>query len=103
MKHLIDSFPEAAARTARSMTYDLRKLASEHGWDQDVVNSMRILYSDSGFKVHVPKQYASRAHILEYGDETNAPTAVIRKFNNRSHLATDHFVNHLFSVSKGKL
>lgn len=103
MKHVLNAIPQAAAEAARSMTYDLRESALEHGWHPAVANSIRVLHTGTEFKVHVPAKYAAEAHKYEYGTEDRRPTAVIRKFNNRPEIAEKAILGSLNRITKGLL
>jgi len=103
MKHVLKHFPQAVAEAARSMTYDLRNSAIEHGWHPDIANSIHITHNGSEFKVHVPKKHKQTVHELEYGTETQRPTAVLRKFNNRPEYMEKAFLKSLSRLTKGKL
>lgn len=69
-------------QTATELTAELRDRALAHGWDKDVVNNMRVEYSNDKMKVTVHPDYAERAFKHEFGTETAAPSAVIRKLGN---------------------
>ena len=103
MKHVLKAFPQAAAEAARSMTFDIRKSALDHGWHPEVANSLFITHDGSSFRVHVPDQHKRTVHELEYGTETQRPTAVIRKFNNRPEFMEKALLKSLSRITKGKL
>jgi hypothetical protein len=103
MKHVLKHFPQATAEAARSMTYDLRNSAIEHGWHPDIANSLHITHTGSEFKIHVPKKYRSIVHELEYGTEKTPPTAVFRKFNNRPGYMEKAFMKSISRLTGGKL
>jgi hypothetical protein len=103
MKHVLKHFPQAAAEAARSMTYDLRNSAIEHGWNPEIANSLRVTHTGSAFKVHVPKKHRKTVHELEYGTESSRPTAVLRKFNNRPEYMEKAFMKSMSRLTGGKL
>ena len=103
MKHVLKAFPQAAAQTARSMTYTLRQSAIDHGWDPKIANKLFVVHTGSEFKVHVPARYKAKVYDLEYGTQSTPPSAVIRKFNNRPEHMEKAFLNHLSKLTKGKL
>jgi hypothetical protein len=103
MKNVLKHLPQAAAEAARSMTYDLRNSALDHGWHPEVANSLYIVHDGSEFKVHVPKKHKQTVHELEYGTETQRPTAVLRKFNNRPEYMEKALLKSLSRLTKGKL
>lgn len=74
----------AAHETAAYMTADLQNRAHEHGWDEDVANSIRVHYEDGKFKAKVAPEYSERAFKHEYGDENNPPKATVRKYDSSS-------------------
>jgi len=69
-------------QTAHELTAELRDRALAHGWDKDVVDNMRVEYAENKMKVTVHPDYAERAFKHEFGTETTAPSAVIRKLGN---------------------
>ena len=103
MKHVLEAFPQAAAQTARSMTYTLRQSALDHGWDSKVASKLFVVHDGEKFRVHVPARYKSKVHDLEYGTQSTPPSAVIRKFNNRPEHMEKVFLEHLSKLTKGKL
>ena len=103
MKHVLNAFPQAAAETARSMTYELRQSALDHGWHPEIVNNLFVVHTGHEFKVHIPKQHSKSVHDLEYGTESTPPTAVLRKFNNRPHSMESTFLKSLSRITEGKL
>jgi len=91
-----EAYDNALRDTAGNMTAELRKDAIDHGWHQDVVNNMRVEYSDeAGFKVKIHPDYHDRAFKHEYGQPGTQPTAVIRKFRNRDTESDKDFIKHL--------
>lgn len=93
----------AGVEAARSLTYDLRSSAADHGWHPDIVSSIHVYYDGNAMKIHVPKHLTTEVHKLEYGTETQRPTAVMRKFNNRQHVINNTIVKALGRQLGGKL
>jgi len=103
VKHVLKAFPQAAAQTARSMTYELRQSALDHGWDPKVASKLFIVHNGSEFKLHVPARHKAKVYDLEYGTQSTPPSAVIRKFNNRPQSMEKALLSNLAKLTKGKL
>ena len=93
----------AGVDAARSLTYDLRSSAIEHGWHPDIANRLHVYYDGDAMRIHVPKDLATEVHKLEYGTETERPTAVFRKFNNRQNVINTAVMKALGRHLGGKL
>jgi hypothetical protein len=75
---------KAGVDAARSLTMDLYDSAIEHGWHPDIARHLSINFDGQHLRVNYPDHVKSHIENLEYGTETQRPTAVIRKFKNRS-------------------
>lgn len=82
MKKLLAASQRAQQDTARYMTRQLRNSALNAGWDADVVQNLHVVNEDGKFQTKVHPDYADRAFVHEFGNETTRPTAAIRKFGN---------------------
>jgi hypothetical protein len=72
---------KTAEQMVQYMTSDLRNRATEAGWDKDVADSISVKFNGKEYAVHIPAEHADRAFFHEYGSETSAPTAVLRKYS----------------------
>jgi hypothetical protein len=81
MEKLSKALERATSDAALYMTADLRKKATERGWDSDVVNSLRVVHRNDSFSVKFPDSVADKAWVAEYGDPDTTPTAVIRNYD----------------------
>jgi hypothetical protein len=84
MEKLSKALERATSDAALYMTADLRKKATERGWDSDVVNSLRVVHRNGTFSVKFPDSVADKAWVAEYGDPDNTPTALIRTYDNHA-------------------
>jgi hypothetical protein len=103
MKHLRDAIEKAAHDTAAYVTADLRHSAREHGWDEEVVSNMRVQHGEDGYKVMVPDDLKDRAFVHEFGDESSAPSAVIRKYSNDHSVAAHVMLKNIEKHLGGRL
>lgn len=103
MKHILEAAKKAAGDTAHFIQRDIRRSALEHGWDPEVVKNTHVKWEDNKFAVHVAPEHADKAFVHEYGNETNQPTAVIRKYNNHSSAAGNAFLKSMYRHLGGKL
>lgn len=95
------AYEKALSASAKDMTKELRKDARKQGWHEDVLKNMRVKYSDeTGFTVKVHPDYEERAFVHEFGSPSTHPTAVIRKFRNRSTKSEELFLKHLEKYSE---
>jgi hypothetical protein len=75
---------KAGVDTARSLTMDLHASAIEHGWHPDIARHLSVNFDGKNLHVNYPDHVKSHIENLEYGTETQRPTAVIRKFKNKT-------------------
>ena len=87
MKKYIDAIHKAAHDTAGYMTSEVRQSALQHGWNNEVANSITVDYKDGDFHHSVAPEHEEAAWVHEYGTENERPTAVLRKYGgNADHL-----------------
>lgn len=98
MKSLKDAAAKAALDTAQFVTNSVRSSAQEHGWDAEVTSNTNILFNGEKFNVEVHPDHYDQAMNLEYGTELIRPTAVLRKYDNKSEEAEDFFVEALYKA-----
>ena len=102
MKNFLEALQKAANETAAYMTFDVRKSARTHGWEDHEANSLRVRYSDGSFGVHAEGDHAEAALTKEYGTEKQRPTAVMRKYGNHSGNAAGVFLDRFNKHVGGK-
>lgn len=98
MKHIHSAINEAAKQTSRYMTGQIRKEAKASGWPRHIAANMGVVYDDNRFQVHVHDRHFEEAQTLEYGTETQRPTAAIRRASNRTKEADQFFTSTLRSI-----
>lgn len=91
MKKLANTLHKAKQDTARFMTQQLQQHVLQHGWDADVAANLHVVHKDGRLVTEVHPNYADRAFVHEYGNETQRPTAAIRKYANNSITAEKAF------------
>lgn len=75
---------QVARRAARDLTAELRRSAVQQGWPGRVARALTVEY-DPGtgdFAVRYPPEAAREVEDLEYGDQSSAPSPVLRRFHN---------------------
>ena len=92
MKKLLEATQKAKQDTARYMTAQLRKQAVHSGWDPEVASTLHVAHEGGKFTAKVHPDYADRAFVHEYGNESVKPTAAIRKFMNDPKHLNDAFM-----------
>jgi hypothetical protein len=91
-KKLIEAGAKAAIDAAMYMTADLRHSAYKSGWNSEVASNLTVMYSGSAYDIHVDDVFKKEAMDMEYGTPTQRPTAVFRKYGNRTHQAEKAFI-----------
>jgi hypothetical protein len=81
MEKLHKAYKRATTDATLFMTAELRSRARSEGWDEKVVNKLRVVKKDDTYSVKFPASVGDQAWIHEYGDPENTPTATIRKFD----------------------
>lgn len=97
-KSIVEAGRKAAVTTATYMTADVRHSAMKQGWDIETASNTNIMYDGTEVKVHIDAGFESQAMDLEYGTESSRPTAVLRKYGNRTQDAEKVFLS---ALSKG--
>jgi 2,4-dienoyl-CoA reductase-like NADH-dependent reductase (Old Yellow Enzyme family) len=103
VKRLTEAVHVAAHAAATQMTSDIRHSALSHNWHPDVVRNTHVKYEDGKFGVHVHPDYEDRAFVHEFGNQSNQPTAVLRKYEHQSQNATKMFADSFMEHLGGKL
>ena len=84
----------SAVATGDYLTHQLRADAAAHGWNIPS-EALSVKYDGSKLNVNVHQDHIEAAHVLEYGNERQRPTAVIRKLSNNTDSANNFLVQHL--------
>jgi hypothetical protein len=74
----------AGAETAQLMTSQLREEMLSSGWDSRLVAKIRVRFFNNKFEVKIPSKMKNMVSTLEYGSSDTPPSAVLRKFANRT-------------------
>jgi hypothetical protein len=75
---------KAAKNAANLMTFEVRKKAKDNGWEEDVVNSIKVSFQNDKYQLSISNNFTEKAMDLEYGTTRSRPTAAIRKFANNT-------------------
>lgn len=102
INNLKPAFLKAARETAQFMTIELRAEAKASGWNPEIVNAIKVVYSSGHFNIKIPPQYKKAAENWEYGTPNRQPTAAIRRFSNRPEEA-EKFLLKSVKTSLGSL
>jgi hypothetical protein len=86
---------KAAIDAAMYMTADLRHSAMKSGWGMGVSSNLNVMYTGSAYDIHVDEMFKEEAMDMEYGTPNQRPTAVFRKYGNRTHQAEKAFIRSL--------
>ena len=78
MENLHKAHKRATTDAALFMTADLRSRARKEGWEEKVVQGLRVTHKSGQFNVDFPPSVSDAAWIHEYGSEDSTPTATIR-------------------------
>lgn len=74
----------AGADTAKLMTTQLREDMLSSGWDSRLVSKIRVRFVNNKFDISIPDKFKDAVSSLEYGSSSTPPSAVLRKFSNRT-------------------
>lgn len=77
----VSALDKATVDTTLFLTAELRNRARKDGWDNDVVNGLRVVNHEGDLHVKFPSEKADRAWKHEFGDADQTPTATLRKFD----------------------
>jgi hypothetical protein len=73
---------KAAKNAANLMTFEVRKKATDNGWENDVANAIKVSFQNDKYQLSISNNFTEKAMDLEYGTTRSRPTAAIRKFAN---------------------
>jgi hypothetical protein len=71
---------QALKRAAERLTPDFRQDALTAGWPADIVFQMTVEENDGDLYLSYPDSIAGKVETLEYGNESQSPNPVIRRF-----------------------
>ena len=95
MDELLKAHKLAVTDATLFMTADLRSRARAEGWDDAVVNKLRVVRKDGEFSVRFPASVSDAAWVHEYGDPDHTPKATIRKYDNNAGASGDFLSERL--------
>ena len=81
MENFLKAHQKVAAELAVFMTADIRSRARNDGWDDKVVERLRVVKKDDTYSVTAPSSVGDAAWVSEYGDPDSVPTATIRRYD----------------------
>ena len=84
MKSLISALTASLASTEGSLTREIRKTALAAGWPKEAARALKVYINDNGINVTYPESLAETVENLEYGSNVNAPSSVLRMFEERN-------------------
>jgi hypothetical protein len=97
------AFVKAARQTAQFMTLELRNEARASGWTPDVVDSIKVSYSNNRLGINIPAKYKTLADDFEFGNSNRQPTGAIRRFANRPEEAEKFLLKSVKTSLRGVL
>ena len=74
----------AGSETAQFMTTQIREDLLAEGLDARMVAKVRYRFFNNKFEIKMPKKVDKAVKELEFGSSTKPPSAVLRKFANRT-------------------
>lgn len=86
-----EAFEKASKRVAADMSKQLTRNAVRDGWHPDVAAGLTVSYSDGTFSSSHAPEHSTAVFDMEYGTETTAPKATIRKMQNSTKEISDRF------------
>lgn len=97
------AFVKAARQTAQFMTLELRNETRASGWNPDIVDAIKVSYSNNHFNINIPSKFKSLADNWEYGTPNRQPTGAIRRFSNRPEEAEKFLLKSVKTSLRGVL
>jgi len=101
MSELVNGLDAALSQSVTHLTDLLQESAQKSGWSKDLSQSINIGYAGNVLQTNVPKDREEEVFQKEYGTETSAPTAVLRKFSSHpkaANIMDKHMHTHVNSV-----
>ncbi len=87
---LTNSLSEGAEFDSFITTQRLRTFCRINGWPAEVYSQMSIRQENGEYTIYYPPHLSAQVNFLEYGDQDNPPTAVLRNFLT-NYIDTDAF------------
>lgn len=88
---------KASKEAAVLITSDIHNYLVNAGWPAEAAYSVQVTYDNSGFGFVFEGSGAEKADVLEYGSESERPTAAIRKYFSQSEKPNDLLMKRLES------
>jgi hypothetical protein len=72
------------------LTIELKALASTQGWPEHLIDVLSVRVTGKVIDVHYPESLSDEVELVEYGNQNQPPSSVIRHFKrNLERKATD--------------
>ncbi len=102
-KGLLNSVVGSVKLLEEPLTKSLRSDAVSSGWPEEIANYLSVVVVDDNLLINYPDELAKIIEDLEYGNGSDSPTPVMRRFlgNNQISIANSiegGLVNHLFDT-----
>ena len=81
MEKFLKAHQQVATELALFMTADIRSRARTDGWDDKVVERLRVVKKNDKYSVTAPSSVGDAAWVSEYGDPDSVPTATVRRYD----------------------
>lgn len=94
---------QASRDTGRFLSSQVRNHARKEGWPRHLANSLHVAYEDGGFAVKTHPSLEKETWEQEYGTQDRPPSAVIRKFSNRTSGAEKYLAARISERTGGLL
>lgn len=88
---------KASKEAAVLITTDIQNYLVNAGWSAEAAYSVQITYDASGFGFKFDGSGADKASVLEYGSESERPTAAVRRYLSQSDKPNDILMKRLES------
>jgi hypothetical protein len=77
---IVKSLAQGQQHSAKKLTSQLRRKAYESGWPTDASRHLKVVSTDSKYRVSYPQKHAAAIEDAEYGTESTPPNPVVRQF-----------------------
>jgi len=94
------SLAEGAHFDSFVTTTRLRTFCRMNGWPEEVSSQMSIRQEDGEYTISYPPHLSAKVNFLEYGDQDNPPSAVLRNFLT-NYIDTDAFATGISRSLRG--
>jgi len=81
VEKFLKAHQQVADELALFMTADIRNRARGDGWDDGVVERLRVVKDGEKYSVTAPSSVGDAAWVSEFGDAEKLPTATVRRYD----------------------